>query len=302
MDNTLLTFLQAIEEAGSISSAARKLFVTQPYVSRIIRQAEDRFHVQLINHKNRPITLTLAGTRLLNYLQRSQQLAQEMDSEMSHFAHQQAQSHQLKLAVDPSITHHWLSLIVQDLIRQNPDLHISVTALAGKAAENSLLNGNIDALLGSPLSNSEAQFALITNQPATLIMPAPIRASDQPSDLSQLEFSHLDGLRLISTADQSFSNGLIMAWLTKHGTHMSDAIKLPTFESAINLAVNGVGVTVAPDILIKHQFKHIDAITLPIPLKELSFQVGISCLPRAMERTKPLLPAIQSSAKELFDI
>lgn len=217
MDNTLLTFLQAIEETGSISSAARKLFVTQPYVSRIIRQAEDRFHVQLINHKSRPITLTLAGTRLLKYLQRSQQLAQEMDSEMRHFAHQQAQGQQLNLAVDPSITHHWLTSIIETLIRQNPDLHISVVTLAGKAAENSLLNGTVDALLGSPLTNSETQFTLIASQPATLIIPATIQTTELLPDLAHFEFKRLDGQRLISTADQSFSNGLISAWLTMYG-------------------------------------------------------------------------------------
>lgn len=83
---------------------------------------------------------------------------------------------------------------------------------------------------------------------------------------------------------------------------MANAVKLPTFESAITLAINGTGVTIAPDILVQHQPQFGKALTLSIPLDELSFQVGVSCLPTVVERTQLLLPAIQESAKDLFEI
>ena len=55
MNNILLLFLQAIQETGSISQAARQLYVTQPYVSRIIKEAEKQYDVPLLDRRHHPI-------------------------------------------------------------------------------------------------------------------------------------------------------------------------------------------------------------------------------------------------------
>ncbi len=68
MNSNLLFFLQSIQETGSISETARQLYVTQPYVSRIIKEAEKKYDVTLLVREHHPITLTIAGRKLLEYL------------------------------------------------------------------------------------------------------------------------------------------------------------------------------------------------------------------------------------------
>lgn len=40
MDNRLLTFLETIENSFSISEASERLYISQPYISRVIKKAE----------------------------------------------------------------------------------------------------------------------------------------------------------------------------------------------------------------------------------------------------------------------
>jgi DNA-binding transcriptional LysR family regulator len=62
---SLKVFL-AVADGGSMTLAARRLGATQPAVSQIIRQLEERFGVALIDRAGRPLRLTSAGVLLRN--------------------------------------------------------------------------------------------------------------------------------------------------------------------------------------------------------------------------------------------
>ncbi len=49
MNSKLLSFLEEIKAQGNMSKAAQALFVTQPYISRVIKNAEVNFGVKLID-------------------------------------------------------------------------------------------------------------------------------------------------------------------------------------------------------------------------------------------------------------
>src|SRR6185295_12807143 len=62
---SLKVFL-VVAECGSMTIAARRLGMTQPAVSQIVRHLEDRFGVALVDRASRPLTLTSAGVLLRN--------------------------------------------------------------------------------------------------------------------------------------------------------------------------------------------------------------------------------------------
>ena len=55
----------AVATAGSVSAAARDLFVTQPAVTRRVQRLEDSLGVPLLDRHRRPFTLTAAGHEAL---------------------------------------------------------------------------------------------------------------------------------------------------------------------------------------------------------------------------------------------
>lgn len=80
--NEQLEFLEklltSVKQAETLTKVAQELYVSQPYVSRILKQAEEKYQVQLVEHQKNPISLTLAGQTLLNGLQKMRQTSQEL--------------------------------------------------------------------------------------------------------------------------------------------------------------------------------------------------------------------------------
>ncbi|AYO32016.1 LysR family transcriptional regulator [Biomaibacter acetigenes] len=79
--NMLKAFITAAE-AGCLSKAAEKLFISQPALTQQIKQLENHFSVQLIERSNRGVSLTEAGVILNDYAARIVALYEELESKI----------------------------------------------------------------------------------------------------------------------------------------------------------------------------------------------------------------------------
>ncbi|RHW52669.1 hypothetical protein DS834_01935 [Lactobacillus bombicola] len=85
MNNRLLLFLETIETSNSISEAAQKLYLTQPYISRVIKKYEQKYNVILIDRNSYLIQITPAGHLLIKHLRKSLQLERQFEVEVHQF-------------------------------------------------------------------------------------------------------------------------------------------------------------------------------------------------------------------------
>ena len=76
-------YFLTIAEEGNISSAARKLFVSQPSLSQYLKRLETNLGVELFDHTRYPLQLTYAGERYLAYVQDLFNLDRRMQQEFS---------------------------------------------------------------------------------------------------------------------------------------------------------------------------------------------------------------------------
>lgn len=79
MDNRLLIFLETLESSNSVSEAAQKLYLTQPYISRVIKKYEQKYNVLILKRDSHPIQLTPTGHLLITYLRKSSQLENQLN-------------------------------------------------------------------------------------------------------------------------------------------------------------------------------------------------------------------------------
>ena len=61
METRVLKYCLAIAEEQNITQAAKKLNITQPTLSRQIREFEERLHTELFVRQNKKLYLTEAG-------------------------------------------------------------------------------------------------------------------------------------------------------------------------------------------------------------------------------------------------
>ncbi|MCR5228721.1 MAG: LysR family transcriptional regulator [Solobacterium sp.] len=78
MDFKDLKYMITVAECGSVTAAAKKLYVSQPSLSYVISRVEEDLGVKLFDRRNTPVTLTYAGKR---YLEAARQIL-EIDSDL----------------------------------------------------------------------------------------------------------------------------------------------------------------------------------------------------------------------------
>ena len=82
-----LKVFYAVARAGSISAGAERLHISQPAVTREIRELENSLELPLFDRKPRGVSLTEAGQRLLDYAQRIFSLELAAERDLRDFAH-----------------------------------------------------------------------------------------------------------------------------------------------------------------------------------------------------------------------
>ncbi len=64
-----LTYLRTIISTGSVTAAAKRLYISQPYLSRTISEHERRLGYRLLARDKRPIALTAIGVQYVRTLE-----------------------------------------------------------------------------------------------------------------------------------------------------------------------------------------------------------------------------------------
>lgn len=79
--DVLYQILTTAEECQTVSDIAKKLFLSQPYVSQVLSKAEKKYNVVLLERRTLPIELTEAGKTLCEGLAKlhSDQMKIEQD-------------------------------------------------------------------------------------------------------------------------------------------------------------------------------------------------------------------------------
>ena len=83
MDIRVLRYFLTVAREGSFSRAAEALYLSQPTLSRQIREMEEELGVQLLNRTNRNIRLTAEGHR---FRRRAQEIVDLMDKTQAEFS------------------------------------------------------------------------------------------------------------------------------------------------------------------------------------------------------------------------
>lgn len=122
-EENLYDILNSIQTCNTISELANKLFLGQPYISRIIKDAEKKYDVILIYRKERPIKLTQAGELVLNNLRKIIETRNELKYNL--LPYKKTVEHQVKIALNQP----WLEIsadkLLEYLLKEFPNITFS---------------------------------------------------------------------------------------------------------------------------------------------------------------------------------
>ncbi|MCY9698399.1 LysR family transcriptional regulator [Paenibacillus alginolyticus] len=109
-------------KTGSLTQAAKALYLTQPSVSHAIKQLEDSFGITLFYRTSKGVELTQEGSILYSYIEKSQTLISLAEEQMA--ALKNLDSGELRIGGSDSLFKHYILPYLENFHMQYPGIRL----------------------------------------------------------------------------------------------------------------------------------------------------------------------------------
>lgn len=145
-------YIKTIAECGSITAAAKKLYVSQPSLSQMLRHVEEELGVAIFDRSIAPFRLTYAGEKYLHAAQIMLSAQEQLESEIREIRHEHSGC--LRLGISVSRGMQVLPLVIPKFVAQYPQVKLSLVESGSDTLDAMLKEGKIDLALAATESTS----------------------------------------------------------------------------------------------------------------------------------------------------
>ena len=142
MEFRQLKHFVAIVETGSISAAARHLFLAQPAISASIKKLESELNMPLLHRRERGVSLTEAGQQFLQHAK--QILQQAKDAKLAMQAIEGLDQGEVEIGVPPMLGSYFFPPLLMAFKHQYPALTLNVIDSGTRRIRQKLLDGELE--------------------------------------------------------------------------------------------------------------------------------------------------------------
>ena len=142
MDIRTMQYYLAVVREGTISAAAKSLHVSQPSLSRQMKELEEELDAALFVRGNRRITLTEEGMVLRKRAEEMVHLMKMTEDEIAQIKNHISGS--VRIGAGESWSFHYLSRTAASLAEEHPDIRFHITSGDTQDLMDELDNGLID--------------------------------------------------------------------------------------------------------------------------------------------------------------
>jgi DNA-binding transcriptional LysR family regulator len=278
----LSTFCRVVE-AGSISKAAKELFVSQPAISQKIQELEQHYQVQLLDRTNKGVSPTKTGLYVYAEAQKIIALLSNIEREIELTRNP---VEDLTIGASSTVGNVALPCTLLIFRERHPGFNITVDLGNTEKTINKLLSRRIEiALVEGPLSNEwrkqfDAEDICIKHIAQTrLILVAANEGSYQKHESMTLK--ELSEAPLIMREKGSGIRNTIENTIAEKGFSLSDfniIYEMGTSSSIISAVTSDMGLTVLPIMSLRKELHH--KILKMIPLNNIEFLLDFNLLYR----------------------
>lgn len=183
-----LKVFQCVAQNLSFTKASNELFITQPAITKHIKELESEFEVKLFNRTGNKITLTQAGSILLSYADHILSLHNDAKFELSQLKGNLEGN--LRLGASTTIAQYVIPPALAKFHERFPDIKLSLINGNTEYIEQRLLKNEIDVGIveGKP-TNADIRYAPFLNDELLVFTSA--QNSHIPNTVSNDQFLKL---------------------------------------------------------------------------------------------------------------
>lgn len=143
---TMLQFIEMLLKHGNYTKAAKSLYISQPYLTQVIKKKEKELGVELIDRQATPLQLTDAGRIYYHYL--TTLLAEQNQFKKRLEAYTSPEKIILKVGILSSLGTYLLPLFLPEFLKLYPQVQIELIEDVPHKNEKRILNSRLDFFVG----------------------------------------------------------------------------------------------------------------------------------------------------------
>jgi len=242
MDTHNLKAFLLVAETGSFSSAAEKLHLSQPAVSKRVAQLEERLHCELFDRIGRNISITEAGQALLPHAKAVQQELRAAQQSILDLAG--TVGGQLRLATSHHIGLHRLPPMLSNFSKTFSDVTMDIDFMDSEQAYELIMQNKVELAIVTLAPTTEA--SLITVPIWRDQLDFMVHTEHELAQQSSLDLAALSRHPAILPGLNTYTGQIVKSLFDQHSLKLQVSMATNYLETVRMMASVGLGWTVLP--------------------------------------------------------
>jgi LysR family transcriptional regulator, hydrogen peroxide-inducible genes activator len=252
-----LEYVVAVADTGQFSEAARVCHVSQPALSKQIRELEDQLGVRLFERVRPKVLATREGARLIAKARRVLLEARELVDMAA--ASGGLLKGRLTLGVIPTLAPYVLPPLLGPLRREYPALELGIHEAQTDELIRMLREGLLDVLLMAfPVDDRGLTGIDLFEEPFVLAAPPGHGMAKQ----APIEETELVGEPLMLMAEGHCFRDHALSICSRAGAYEEMSIQATSITTLALMVANGLGSTLVPALAVDDAFRGVDDVVL----------------------------------------
>jgi DNA-binding transcriptional LysR family regulator len=302
----ILYYIDAILKYSNYGKAAKSLYISQPYLTQVIKRVESQLNCELISRSKLPYRLTEQGKIYYQYLTSIENNYAELLREIS--AVSDIGRKVIKIGVLPALGTYVLPLFLPKFLDIHPNCKIELSEALPEKNEKLTQNGELDFWIGQNSRNISPSLNSITwgRHRYRAIIP---RSCDlYQKDVAIIKEGTIDinkilCEKLILTSKGSAIRKQIDQLLSLYKVEPKIAIESNEIYTIRNLATSNLGLTFIPEsIYIKECPSEYNIYEIPIDELSIDYFIAYHSEKKLTAVDKDLIDAFLTHGQNNFNI
>ncbi|MGL5766272.1 MAG: LysR family transcriptional regulator [Sarcina sp.] len=253
MDFKELEYVLAVAKFQNITKASQVLFISQPSLSKYIKNLENRLGVSLFNRLGNKFTLTYAGEIYIKNAKQILLIKNRMLNELQDIS--QFKKGEISIAFPYTRGSYMIPESIPKFKEKYPNINVNLIEDTSTNLEKFLLAGDVDiAVLNTPIASKDLDYIILGEEEILLISSInhPIAKNIKNKKRPSINLSTLQDTRFIMQHTSQRTGQLAEIIFEKTNFTPTETFYTRNIDSAVKLVAKNFGVCFIPEIHLKH--------------------------------------------------
>lgn len=273
IDFELYRIFYAVANNGNITKAAEELMISQPAISKSIKNLEEQLGGQLFVRTKRGVILTEEGKEFYKYISKAMEYIHNAENKFTDLINLNTGT--IKIGISSTLTKEFLLPYLEQFHKKYPNIDIEIVTNVSSELIPKLRNGLIDIIILNVVDSIKDNDIEITN--CKEINDCFIVNKDYKElTKKQLTLDDINNYPLILQSKGSNTRTFLDEFASKSGVTLKPNMELSSYSLVVEFTKIGLGIGYATKEYIKNELQNGQLFELKIKEKIPSRYIGIA--------------------------